>query len=166
MSYVITERCTGCGICEIKCPTDAITGVKKEMFYIDPQLCIDCNTCGTWCPDTAILNAQGAFCDYVKAKDIPKAVVVDELCSGCEYCIDVCPFDCISLAPGKDPANYYQVAKVNERTCVGCRLCEEACIKEAIVMRGATSTALSQHPLRGSSYLENPLYRPAEANPS
>ena len=59
MPHFITERCTGCTICEIKCPTTAISGEKKRLYYIDPKLCIDCRVCGVWCPYDAIVDVIG-----------------------------------------------------------------------------------------------------------
>ena len=41
-----------------------------------------------------------------------------------------------------------ELAVVDEKKCVGCRLCEEACIWEAIYMDGSRLTSLSQTPLK------------------
>jgi len=41
-------------------------------------------------------------------------------------CVDVCPFDCISPSP-ENNAVYLGKVQVNEKTCVGCLLCEEVC---------------------------------------
>ncbi|HET9480942.1 MAG TPA: 4Fe-4S binding protein, partial [Candidatus Polarisedimenticolia bacterium] len=94
-AHYITSECVGCSICDIKCPTHAISGRKKDMYVIEPELCINCGVCGVFCPYDAIVDQYGDLVKRIKAKDIPKAVVIPELCSGCEYCIDTCPFDCI-----------------------------------------------------------------------
>lgn len=138
-AHYITSSCVGCSICDIKCPTHAISGVKKEMYIIEPELCINCGVCGVYCPYDAIVDSQGDLVKRIKAKDIPKAVVIPELCSGCEYCIDTCPFDCIYLVPapdaeGSSPHMAAKVAKVDEKTCVSCGICETFCIKEAIIV--------------------------------
>jgi len=141
-AHYITSDCVGCQICELKCPTNAITGIKKDRYVIEPSLCINCGVCGIYCPYDSIVDQWGDLVKRIKAKDIPKAVVVPDLCSGCEYCIDTCPFDCIHLIDAPDrwrdgnyPADMSgKVAWVDERTCVSCGICETFCIKEAIVI--------------------------------
>jgi len=139
-AHYITSECVGCSICDIKCPTHAISGVKKAMYVIEPELCINCGVCGIYCPYDAIVDQHDDLVKRIKAKDIPKAVVIPELCSGCEYCIDTCPFDCISLvpAPGAEahhaPHMSSKIAIVDEKTCVSCGICETFCIKEAIIV--------------------------------
>ena len=46
--------------------------------------------------------------------------------TGCGVCVDVCPFECISPSP-ENTAVYLGKVQVNEKTCVGCLLCEEVC---------------------------------------
>ena len=86
MAFTIIESCTGCTACEKRCPTSAIHGIKKEMYYIDPELCIDCGACGVVCPDEAILDTYGRLCEQLKAQQRPKAFVELEKCTGCVYC--------------------------------------------------------------------------------
>lgn len=138
-AHYITSQCVGCTICDIKCPTHAISGIKKGIYVIEPELCINCGVCGIYCPYDAIVDQNGDLVKRIKAKDIPKAVVIPELCSGCEYCIDVCPFDCIHLVPAPDsegqPAHMSsKVAHVDDKTCVSCGICETFCIKESIII--------------------------------
>jgi ferredoxin len=135
MSHVITESCIGCQVCAIKCPTEAITGGKKELHVIDPGLCIDCSVCGKYCPVECIYDDDGSMVNKYKPKEMPKAVVDIDACTGCDYCVTVCPFDCIELvdAPEQEAMGLPQwTAIVHEKDCVGCRLCEQVCIKEAI----------------------------------
>lgn len=137
--HYITSSCVGCSICDIKCPTHAISGRKKEIYVIEPELCINCGVCGVYCPYDAIVDQYGDLVKRIKAKDIPKAVVIPELCSGCEYCIDTCPFDCIHLVPapgaqGDSAHMSSKIAEVDEKTCVSCGICETFCIKEAIII--------------------------------
>ena len=73
MPHFITDLCIGCGVCEIKCPTNTIWGAAKGQFYIHPERCIDCSVCGIYCPVDAIQNQHGTFIPRVKPKDIPKA---------------------------------------------------------------------------------------------
>jgi len=152
MAYFITEKCIGCSICEIKCPTDTIIGEKKGLFEIVSDGCIDCGTCGIWCPVDAIEDSFGVLVKGLKPKDVPKAKVDADSCVSCEYCVDACPFDCITMQPHPD-GQFSELAVVDEKKCVGCRLCEESCLWEAIYMDGARFSSLSLTPIK-SSFLE------------
>jgi NADH:ubiquinone oxidoreductase subunit F (NADH-binding)/NAD-dependent dihydropyrimidine dehydrogenase PreA subunit len=52
--YINADTCTGCGACAKVCPTEAISGEKKEPHEIDPELCIRCKLCLSRCPEEAI----------------------------------------------------------------------------------------------------------------
>ncbi len=48
------DLCSGCGACVKICPTEAITGEKKEPHAIDEEKCIRCKLCLSRCPEEAI----------------------------------------------------------------------------------------------------------------
>jgi heterodisulfide reductase subunit A len=52
------------------------------------------------------------------------------LCTGCGMCVDVCPYEAISLKDGK--------AEVNEVLCEGCGTCSATCLRAAINVRNLT----------------------------
>ena len=54
VSYVINERCIGCGACVRVCPVNAISGIKKNRHSIDQELCIKCGQCFKTCRFQAI----------------------------------------------------------------------------------------------------------------
>lgn len=48
-------KCIGCGACVRKCPTNAISGEKKQPHVIDTHLCIRCGACATACRFDAVI---------------------------------------------------------------------------------------------------------------
>ena len=117
MAYSIIETCIGCTACTKRCPTNAISGDRNELHVIDPSLCIDCGACGTVCPPEAILDAVNDACEALKKTEWPKAVVIEEKCigSGCELCINICPFDALSLEYNERVDDFFGVSTVDEK---------------------------------------------------
>jgi len=58
------------------------------------------------------------------------AKVRDPWCTGCEMCVDACPYEAIHLAEGK--------AVVNEVLCEGCGSCTAVCVRAAIDVKNVT----------------------------
>ena len=58
------------------------------------------------------------------------AKVRESHCTGCEMCVDVCPFEAIKLVDGK--------ALVNEVLCEGCGTCVGTCVRAAIDVKNVT----------------------------
>jgi len=52
------------------------------------------------------------------------------LCTGCGMCVDVCPYEALSLKEGK--------AEVNEVLCEGCGTCSATCLRAAIEVKNIT----------------------------
>ncbi|MBW2539942.1 MAG: 4Fe-4S binding protein, partial [Deltaproteobacteria bacterium] len=54
--YVIdTDACTGCHVCALKCPEEAISGEKKAPHVLDQEKCIKCGICYEACKFDAIV---------------------------------------------------------------------------------------------------------------
>jgi heterodisulfide reductase subunit A len=58
------------------------------------------------------------------------AKVRNSLCTGCEMCVDACPYEAIALVDGK--------ARVNEVLCEGCGTCSGTCVRAAIDVKNVT----------------------------
>jgi formate hydrogenlyase subunit 6/NADH:ubiquinone oxidoreductase subunit I len=152
MPHFIFGDCIGCDACLPVCPTSAIRGDSgvgvtakgfegkgREIYVITQSLCIDCGVCGKYCPVESIQDDSGGRITNIKHKEMPKAFVIEENCTGCVWCVDICPFDCIVMARSSVERDHSQVAVVDQSTCVGCRLCVEICNKGAVVVNRHSS---------------------------
>ncbi len=48
------KRCTGCGVCQALCPTQAVEVVGKLAVIVRPMDCSFCDVCESYCPEAAI----------------------------------------------------------------------------------------------------------------
>lgn len=57
-----SERCKGCNLCVVACPTDVLALQSKEVndrgyrfaYTLNPDNCIGCASCALVCPDACI----------------------------------------------------------------------------------------------------------------
>ncbi len=68
---VITERCTGCGVCETICPGDLMKIEKGKAFCRSKRDCWDCMSCVKACPIQALEIRIPYELGYYPAKLIP-----------------------------------------------------------------------------------------------
>jgi NADP-reducing hydrogenase subunit HndC len=54
ITYTITDACTGCVICRKRCPSEAISGEKKQVHIIDQIACTKCGLCLDVCKFDAV----------------------------------------------------------------------------------------------------------------
>ena len=55
VSYsILTEKCTGCGMCFRACPVNAISGSRADKYSIDQEKCISCGQCYEVCKFAAV----------------------------------------------------------------------------------------------------------------
>jgi NADH:ubiquinone oxidoreductase subunit F (NADH-binding)/(2Fe-2S) ferredoxin/Pyruvate/2-oxoacid:ferredoxin oxidoreductase delta subunit len=53
--HIVEDACTGCQLCRLKCPAEAVMGAKKEPHHIIQEKCIKCGTCYEGCKFDAIV---------------------------------------------------------------------------------------------------------------
>jgi NADH-quinone oxidoreductase subunit F len=51
---IIPDACTGCTVCAVKCPTNTISGARREVHFINQEGCIHCGECFSSCKFDAI----------------------------------------------------------------------------------------------------------------
>jgi len=72
-----------------------------------------------------------------------KAYVDPERCDGCALCIDVCPYQAISLVEGTDEdGKSSKLVSINKAQCKGCGLCQGTCPKGGVNVAGFTMEQL------------------------
>ncbi len=82
------EKCTSCGICRAKCPTDSFTDrARVRPYAIILPTCNGCGECLKVCQLGAIIG-----------KPDQRHIVTKEKCIGCGRCFEVCPIKAITIA--------------------------------------------------------------------
>jgi Pyruvate/2-oxoacid:ferredoxin oxidoreductase delta subunit len=94
-----------------------VENTQEGVFYM-------CNCCTCSC---AILQgvARYGMLGAVAPSSL-RSRVDENICTGCELCIDRCPFGALSVADG--------ICRVDATRCFGCGLCVPACPDEALTM--------------------------------
>ncbi len=144
------DACIACGQCANVCPNQCINfyGLEKgiENFAtpkIDPRAkgCILCMACTQVCPTNALETLE----DTEKGKlsvNMGKAFVQEDICYSfakrtCGVCYRACPL------PGKAiTLGIFEQPHVHRDYCVGCGLCEQACIHLPQAIRVTPAHAL------------------------
>ena len=130
------DACIGCGQCANVCPNKCITlyGMEAGLAnFATPKIsarargCTLCMACTQVCP-TGALQPLEATEEGKRAVQMGTAVVSEDVCYSfagrtCGACYRACPLPGEAMTLG-----LYETPHVYEEACVGCGLCEQACI--------------------------------------
>lgn len=66
---------------------------------------------------------------------MPRIIVNENLCKGCEMCVNACPKHIIALDKGKiNPKGYHPAKLMEPDKCTGCKSCATMCPDVAITV--------------------------------
>jgi ferredoxin-type protein NapG len=131
------DKCIGCGQCANVCPNECISlfGLEAGIENLaTPKIvarskgCILCMACTQVCPTDALEKLEPTE-EGKLAVSMGTAVVSEDLCYSfagrtCGVCYRACPL------PGKAmTVGLFEKPYVHEEFCVGCGLCEQACVQ-------------------------------------
>lgn len=131
------KDCIACGQCANVCPNqciklsdldDGLENLGTPIIDARAQACILCMACTQVCP-TQALEKLPATKEGIRAVKMGLAFVSEEHCysfSGrtCGVCYRACPLPGEAMTLG-----LYEQPHVHAEHCIGCGLCEQACIK-------------------------------------
>lgn len=145
--------CIRCGRCGDACPNQCIQPFTEEVaktHAVEPgaaqrntpvifprqQACMLCNEvdsdhllCTEACPTGALQKTRKTVEDIFADVHMGTAVVDKQLCysfngASCGICVRACPFEGKALTAGM-----WEKPLIDESYCVGCGLCERACVR-------------------------------------
>jgi Fe-S-cluster-containing hydrogenase component 2 len=97
-------------------------GLVHISDNIQEKINFICNCCGCCCGFLGTITKLGIPNAIASSRYLAK--VDEDLCNGCENCIEVCQVDAISMQD--------DVAVIDTSKCIGCGLCVSHCPSEAV----------------------------------
>jgi UDP-glucose 4-epimerase len=100
---------------------------EAAMMYALPDegdMLTICYCCPCCCVQGGVKNSSSALRKVIKRMEGVTVEIDQDLCVGCEDCLDVCIYDGIKMIDEK--------AHVDQESCLGCGRCERACQNDAI----------------------------------
>ena len=152
------DLCIGCGQCANVCPNKCIAlhGIEAGIDQLaTPKIvarakgCILCMACTQVCPTDALTKLEPTE-EGKLAVDMGKAFVAEDICYSfagrtCGACYRACPL------PGKAMTiGLYERPYVHRDFCVGCGLCEQACVHMPQAVRVIPAADLARRRQEGN----------------
>lgn len=92
-----------------------------------------CNCCTDCCMIYEPINRFHAPVTKCIAKSRYEAHLDEELCTGCEICLDWCPFEAINMVSPKGSKE--EKASIDTEKCMGCGICVLKCDYQALSLK-------------------------------
>ena len=73
-----------------------------------------------------------------------KVFINRELCKGCGFCVEFCPFGVLEMSDGFNEKGYHPPEVINPDACTGCGLCGMYCPDFAIHGRKFTKEEIEE----------------------
>ncbi len=122
----------GCTACEKRCPTRAISGDPKKAFFIEPSALHRLRRLRRDLPrrgDPRHLRQRHQGAEAAGAARSPSSIRTTATAAASA---STSARSTASTPSPENGADYLGRVEVNEKTCVGCKLCEEVCGWEGI----------------------------------
>lgn len=130
------DACIGCGQCANVCPNKCISlyglegglgNLATPKISARAQACILCMACTQVCPTNALQKLEPTEAGK-RAVAMGKAVLIEDVCYSyagrtCGVCYRACPLQGSAMTIG-----LFEQPTVHSEHCVGCGLCEQACV--------------------------------------
>jgi len=148
------KDCIACGQCANVCPNKCITlsGLEAGIENLGTpkidaraQACVLCMACTQVCPTQALEKLEPTE-EGIRAVKMGLAIVSEDLCysfSGrtCGVCYRACPL------PGKAMTlGMFEQPHIHADHCIGCGLCEQACVQMPQAIRIVPQATLLERP--------------------
>ena len=169
------NKCTGCGICVIVCPKEAIERTETDEYVDIPDIeaCSFCGICDYMCPFgawTLLIDDEHIIQLKETPGNLPDLLGKELTCprtnqpakkylegyikiypkncpEGCKKCVDVCMMDVIEFTSLDDKRE----VKLNEERCIYCTACTFVCPEPSALEVARTAIKFDLSQIKSSS---------------
>lgn len=88
---------------------------------------------------TAAIGFAALLPWFLRRSDMPQIEIDEDACTGCELCVQDCPYQALTMGPVGQAVTDRWVAVLDSSQCVSCGICVGSCTFDAIALPGWTS---------------------------